>query len=113
MKLSMDDLRLIQRLRKIEESWLWLRWIALLIGVGMSATAIFLFQRIWEAVAPDQILIIICIFGAPISGILLFVSLAAALYAILCWKGRPTERLLVKLAKELDLAQSEAVADNI
>jgi hypothetical protein len=111
MKLNKDDLKLIQRLGKTEESWLWLRWVALIVGLLMIASSVFLFERIWGTVAPDQILIMICILAAPVAGILLFVSLAAVWYALVCWNGRPTEKLLLKLAKELNAIDNNAVPD--
>lgn len=103
MKLSKQDLRLLHRVRKTEEFWLSLRWVALIVGIAASAAALFLFQRIWVTVAADQILIIVCILAAPASGILLFLSLSAILYTFAGWKGRPTEKLLLKLAKELNV----------
>jgi hypothetical protein len=111
MKLSKDDLKLIRRFGKTEQSWFWLRWVTLIMGLLMIAASLFLFQRIWDTVAPDQILIIVCILVAPVSGILLLVSLAAVLYALVSWKGRPTESLLLKLAKELNVMEHNTVSN--
>ncbi len=100
MKLSEADTQVIRRLGKNEESWPLARWAALFVGLVMIAGSIFFFQRIWSTVAPDQILIILCVVIAPLSGIALFVGLAAILYVYAFWNGRPINQLLLRLADE-------------
>ena len=82
MKLSEADMKMIQRLGRNEETWVSARWAALLIGLLMLFGSAFMFQRIWSTVDYDQILIMIYLFVAPTSNIVLFVGLAAFLYVL-------------------------------
>jgi hypothetical protein len=99
MKLSEADMNVIQRLGKNEETWVSARWAALLIGLLMLFGSAFMFQRIWSTVDYDQILIMLCLFVAPASGIVLFVGVAALLYVFAFWNGRATNKLLLRLAE--------------
>jgi hypothetical protein len=97
-----SDAAIIQRLRRRKKSWLSVRWAALFVGLLMIAGSAFFFQRIWSTVAYDQILIILCVLVAPASGIVLFVGLAAVLYVLAFWNGRPPNKLLLRLADEIE-----------
>jgi ABC-type protease/lipase transport system fused ATPase/permease subunit len=102
MKLSEADMKVIQRLGRNEETWVSARWAALLIGLLMLSGSAFMFQRIWSTVDYDQILIMLCLFVAPASGIVLFVGVAALLYVFAFWNGRATNKLLLRLADEVE-----------
>jgi ABC-type multidrug transport system permease subunit len=101
MKLNGADATIIQHLRKREQSWLLARWAALLIGLLMLCGSLFMFQQIWSTVAYDQLLLILCVWVAPASGIVLFIGATAILYVLAFWKGRPTNKLLLRLADEV------------
>ena len=77
------------------------RWAALLIGLLMLSGSVFMFHQIWSTVAYDQLLLMVCVLIAPVSGIVLFVGLASILYVFAFWKGRPTDKLLLKLTDEI------------
>jgi hypothetical protein len=102
MKLNESDARIIQHLRRSEESWIFARWAALFVGTLVLCGSALTFQRIWNTVAYDQILIILCVLVAPASGVVLFVALAAILYVFAFWSGRPTNKLLLRLADEVE-----------
>jgi len=100
MKLNEADAKLVQRLRAEEDSWFWARCVALLVGFLMFAGSAFMFQQIWSSVAPDEILIVICILAAPVSGVILFIGLAVVAYAFVFWNGQPVRILLSRLSDE-------------
>jgi hypothetical protein len=102
MKLSEAEWKVIHRLRKNEESWIAARWFALFVGVVMLFGSAFMFQQIWSTVASDKILIVLCLLVAPLSGVALFVGLAAVLNVFAFWNGRPTDKLLLRLAEEVE-----------
>jgi hypothetical protein len=102
LQLSDAETKLIQRLRANERQWFRIRWWSIIISSFVFAGSIFMFQRIWSTVAYDQILIILCIFVAPASGIVLFVGLVAFLYVLAFWNGRPINKLLLRLADEVE-----------
>jgi hypothetical protein len=102
MKLNVADARMIQRLKRREHSWRSARWAVLSIGIVMLCGSAFMFQRIWSTVAYDQLLLVLCVLISPVSGVVLFVSLAFILYVFALWNGRPIDKLLVKLANEVE-----------
>jgi hypothetical protein len=67
----------------------------------MLCGSVFMFHQIWSSVAYDQLLLMVCVLIAPVSGIVLFVGLATILYVFAFWKGRPTHKLLLKLNDEI------------
>jgi len=102
MKLNESDAAIIQHLRRREESWILTRWATLFVGILMLCGSAFTFERIWSTVAYDQILIILCVLVAPASAIVLFIALAAILYVLAFWNGRPTNKLWLRLADEIE-----------
>jgi len=102
MKLNEGESKVIQRLRKTEESWWLYRWVALVVGFLLFAGSLFVFERIWSTVQPDQILILLCLLVAPVSGIVLSLGVIAVLYAFAFWNGRPVNKLLLRLAGEAE-----------
>src|SRR5215470_8938336 len=102
MKLNESDAAIIQHLRRREESWIFARWAALFVGMLILCGSLLTFQRIWDTVAYDKILIILCVLVAPASGIVLFVAFATILNVFAFWNGRPTRKLLLRLADEVE-----------
>jgi len=81
MKLSEADTRVIQRLGKNEETWVSARWAALFIGLVLLFGSVFIFREIWNTVAFDHILLMLCLLVAPVAGIAFFVGVAALFVA--------------------------------
>ena len=102
MKLSEVDMKVIQRLGKNEETWVSARWAALLIGLAMLFGSAFMFHEIWNTVAFDHLLLILCLLVAPFTGIAFFIGVAALLYVFAFWNGRPINKLLLRLADEVE-----------
>jgi len=102
MKLSEADMKVIQRLGKNEETWVSARWAALLIGLAMLFGSAFMFHEIWNTVAFDHLLLILCLLVAPFTGIAFFIGVAALLYVFAFWNGRPINKLLLRLADEVE-----------
>jgi len=100
MQLSNSEASLVQRLRRTEQAWHRVRWVIVIIGSLVFAGSFFMFGRIWNTVAPDQILLLLCLFAAPVSAIALVASLAAMIYAFRFWSGTPVHRLLLRLTDE-------------
>jgi len=102
MKLSEADVKVIQRLGRNEETWVSARWAALLIGLAMLFGSAFMFHEIWNTVAFDHLLLILCLLVAPFTGIAFFIGVAALLYVFAFWNGRATNKLLLRLADEVE-----------
>jgi hypothetical protein len=102
LRLSDAETKLIQRLKANERQWFRIRWWSIFISSLVFAGSIVMFQRIWSTVASDQILMMLCLFVAPVSGIVLFVSLTAFLYVLAFWNGRPINKLLLRLAEKVE-----------
>ena len=101
MQLFETEANLVERLRTNERQWDRVRWTMAITGLFVLAGSIYILRRIWDTVAPDQILIIVCTVVAPISGIALFVGLLGMLYAFMHWNGCPVRKLLLKLSDEM------------
>jgi hypothetical protein len=54
----------------------------------------------------DYILLMLCTFVAPALGIVLFLGVAAVLYVFVFWNGRPMNKLLLRLADEVEPGES-------
>ena len=106
MKYNEAEIMMIQRLRRREQSWKMARWAALSLGILMTGGSVFLFQRIWSTMDYDHILLAICVWVAPASGIVLFIGLAGISYAFRFWNGRPMNKLLLRLADEAEARES-------
>jgi hypothetical protein len=105
-ELSDAETKLIERLRANQRQWFRIRWWSIIISSLVFAGSIFMFQRIWSTVAYDQILIMLCLFVAPVSGIALFVGLTAFLYVLAFWNGRLINKLLLRLADEVESSRT-------
>jgi|SRR5690349_20667970 H+/Cl- antiporter ClcA len=106
MNLNEADARLIQRLKMRQKSWPLVRWAALAIGSLMIGACVFLFQGIWITMSYDYILLTLCTSVAPALGIALFVGAAAVSYVFAFWNGRPNDKLLLRLADEVEARRS-------
>jgi apolipoprotein N-acyltransferase len=102
MNLNESDARLIQRLRRREESRRSTRWAALFVGSMMIGACAFLFQRIWVTISYDYILLMLCVLVAPALGVAFFLAVAAVIYVFLFWNGRPSDKLLLRLVDEVE-----------
>lgn len=111
MKLTEADANLIQRLRGKERSWRNNRWAILSLSGLIFGGSIFMFDRIWSTVAPDQILIMLCILVAPACGIALAAAVAGSIYAALFWRGSPVRKLLLKLADEAESQRKQNILE--
>src|SRR6266536_751956 len=101
MRLSDAELTLVRRLRQKEEGWHRMRWAIVIVGSVVLTGSLLMFERIWNTVAPDQILIMVCIVVAPISGVALFAGLAGIAYVLVYWSGCPARKLLLRLSDEI------------
>jgi hypothetical protein len=106
MKLNEADARLIERLKARQESWPALRWAALSIGTLMIGACVYLLQGIWVTMSYDYILLILCVLVAPALGMVLFLGVAAVLYVLVFWNGRPVNKLLFRLLDEAESSRS-------
>jgi hypothetical protein len=105
MKLSEADAKLVRRLGKNEKTWRWARWTALLGGLLMIGASAFLFQRLWSTLTPDKLLLLLCLFVAPVCGVVLFLGAVSVGYTLAFWKGRPVLKLLLHLIEECRTAR--------
>lgn len=106
MKYNEADIMMIQRLKSREQSWKMARWAALFLGISMIGGSVFLFQRIWSTMAYDHILLAICVWVAPALGIVLFIGLGCVLYVFRFWNGPRINKLLLRLADEVEARES-------
>jgi|ERR1051325_2618570 hypothetical protein len=98
MKLTEAEATLIHRLRAKEQSWRSNRWAVFVLSLLLFGCSILMFERIWSTVAPDEILIMLCIVVAPMCGIAVAGAIAGIVYALVFWRGCPARTLLLILA---------------
>jgi uncharacterized membrane protein YgdD (TMEM256/DUF423 family) len=102
MNLNNADAMMIRRLKRMEESWKLARWAAIFVGLLMFSGSAFMFRQIWGTVASDRILVLLCLFIAPTSGIAFIAGLAVISYVFAFWNGRPMNKLLLRLVDEVE-----------
>jgi len=107
MEFTPQELRLIERLRKQERQWRWLRWALLALSLFVLGCygyiGVSLYHRLhWEALTAEDSFLVAIYWPK----ILLAICLAAwlAVWPLTSWHGNATRMLLLKL---LERAESE------
>jgi hypothetical protein len=103
MKFTAQEIRYIERLRKLERAWRWQRWLSLFCGAVTGLPLALLGSRLFSLVnglegngfpAPSVAEIaILC----PVCYILLGITVHFPLRALLNWSGDPSRVLLLRL----------------
>jgi len=105
MELSEAEAKLVRQIRAHEKTWQWARWFAVLGGLLIIGGAAFVFQRLWSTLTPDKLLLLLCLFVAPVCGVFLFLGAVTIGYTLASWKGRPVLKLLLRLIEECRTAR--------
>jgi hypothetical protein len=103
MKFNAQEIRYIERLRKLERTWRWGRWLALSCGAVTALPLVLLGSRLislmngleangFPASSVAEIAIL-----CPGCYILLGITVSFPLHALLTWTGDPSRVLLLRL----------------
>ena len=98
MQLSDADKKLVERLRKQQQSlirWRWVGLLAALLNIAIGCCGIAVIDHFLHQ--PETIAAMVVAFLIPTVYLLVLGGVWIAVYSFLCWNGKPETRLLLKL----------------
>jgi hypothetical protein len=102
MTLTEAESKFVRRIRRREDSWKWARWIVLLLGLLMVGLASLFLGALWQELKQEQLVRMLVAVMAPVCSLFLLAGGLCVAYAAICWKGRTTAKLLLRLVEEND-----------
>jgi len=97
MTLAAHEVKLLERLKQEEKRWQWVRWAALLLGVGLMGLGLVFYRELWKELRQEELLLMLIALVAPVCCLFFLIGGVAASYAIVFWRGRPARKLLLRL----------------
>jgi hypothetical protein len=98
MQLTDADKKLVERLRKQQQSlirWRWVGLVAALFSIAVGCYGIAVIDRFLRQ--PETIAAMVVAFLIPTVYVLVLGGVWIVVYLLLCWNGKPETRLLLKL----------------
>src|SRR5437762_1689330 len=100
MTFTEAELKLVRRIRKLQQGWKWARWAVLLMGVVMIGLSLWFFSALWQELKQEGLLLRLIVVVAPACSLFLLAGAVCVGYALSSWRGRLTTKLLLRLIEE-------------
>jgi len=105
MELTPVEEKMFAVLRLEERWWTWFRWIRLIVAIGMTASVILLVATMLRGIREhpqiaDSLMLAFALVW-PVVFVAGLIGLAAAVHTIMCWRGKPERKLLLRVVEEL------------